>query len=130
MPAEQEHQSAYDRHHLSYCDTVDGHPDWAAVMLFYCAVHQVERLLAIDNLHSSEHADREWEVKTRYMSLWSNYRALKSESLKTRYLQGGLFQMSSVKVKQKLMDERLKMIIEDIEGRIKARTLGIAIKPK
>lgn len=92
-------------------------------MLFYCAVHQVELLLSQENRHSCEHAEREYEIKTRYMTMWPDYRALKGESLKTRYLQGGMFSMPAKQVKSKLRDERLANIIKDVDARIKARTL-------
>lgn len=121
VPSDIEHLGAYSNHLRSYEFVVDAHPDWAAVMLFYCAVHQVERLLALEDIHSCEHADREFVIKSRYLSLWSNYRILKTESMKTRYLHGGAFSLSSNKVKTKLCDERLKLMIEDIEARIKAR---------
>lgn len=123
MPAEFEHKAAYDRHLKSYEDTVDKHPDWAAVMLFYCAVHQVERLFALDSFHSCEHGDREYKIKTKYASLWGNYRSLKSESLKTRYLQGGLFTMSVDRVKTQLRGQRLAAIVSDIGARVDARTM-------
>ena len=107
----------------AYSDTLGAHPDWAAVMLFYCAVHCAERLLSYESIHSNSHGDREFEIKSRYASLWDNYRVLKAESEKARYMKGGLFSMNSAQVAKRLHDARLLPLIADIDARIKARTL-------
>jgi len=121
VPTDCEHKAAFDRHVASYADTVDKHPDWAAVMLFYCAVHMVERLFAFDQIHNTDHGKREFELKSRYQSLWPEYRVLKSESLKTRYLDGGVFVLSARNVKEKLHGKRLVNLVADIESRLAAR---------
>jgi hypothetical protein len=121
VPTATEHQSAFDSHLCAYATTVEPHPDWAAVMLFYCAVHAVERLFAAEDIHHREHSEREYAIKTRYASIWHSYRALKSESLKTRYLQGGTFQLSPRHVREKLHTAHLARIVADIDARIAAR---------
>lgn len=123
MPEVLEHQRAFDNHLKASGFCVESHPDWAAVMLFYCAVHAVERLFASQGEHFEEHSTREYELKSRYMTLWGPYRALKSESLKTRYLEGGVFSMSPRKVRADLLDKHLKRIVEDVNARIAARNI-------
>jgi hypothetical protein len=129
VPSDAEHSTAYEGHRKAYEVTVEAHPEWAAVMLFYCAVHQVERLLAFDGKHCCDHGERELELKTRYHSLWKDYRVLKSESLKTRYLEGGLFSMTPKKVREQLLGQRFTSILSDIESRITARSIIPPVKP-
>jgi hypothetical protein len=102
---------------------LEAHPDWAAVMLFYCAVHAVERLFADTNEHFEEHSSREYQIKARYNMLWNPYRILKSESLKTRYLDGGLFSLTPKKVKSDLLEKHLAAIVADVDARIAARKI-------
>lgn len=125
MPDHSKHLAAHNNHHKSYEDTVEAHPDWAAIMLFYCAVHQVERLLATESepVHCGDHGTRELIVKTRFQSFWQHYRALKAESLKARYLEGGMFSMNAERVRRDLKERRLAAIVNDVEARISARNL-------
>jgi hypothetical protein len=123
VPDAASHQKAFENHQSAYAHSVDPHPDWAAVMLFYCAVHLVERLFAIEGRHFCDHSTREFELKSRYMSLWHPYRVLKSESLKTRYLDGGAFTMPPKRVREMLHDQFLQQIIGDVEGRVAARSM-------
>ena len=90
-------------------------------MLFYCAVHTVERLFSTTGTHFEEHSTREWELKQRYQTLWNPYRILKSESLKARYLDGGVFSMAPGKVKSVLLEKHLAQIVGDVDARIAAR---------
>jgi hypothetical protein len=122
VPDEAAHRAAYTRHHAAYSDTVNAYPDWAAIMLFYCAVHLVEQFFAFESKHFCEHSEREFEIKANYHSIWADYRALKSESLKARYMDGGLFNMTAAQVQKKLAP-RLDRIKTDIDGRIAARRI-------
>lgn len=123
MPDAAAHSSAYANHLASYADTVDKHPDWGAVMLFHCAVHYVEKLLASGPtpLHCTDHAARDFELKSRYASIWPHYRVLKSESLKARYMDGGVFTMTARQVRARLHDQRLSRIVLDVDARLAAR---------
>lgn len=123
MPDESAHIAAYAGHLRSYRDTVANHPDWGAVMLFYCAVHLVEQMLAREGKHSCEHSDRDFELKSRYQSIWNGgYRVLKAESMKARYLANGAFTMPAAKVESKLVP-LLEQVQADIESRLKARRI-------
>lgn len=121
MPTEAEHRAAH-KHHLEVFESiVDQHPDWAVVVLFYCALQMVEVLAAAENRHNTDHAVRNQWVKERFSTLWKHYRVLQQESEKTRYLEGGDFRMTAMHAK-KLREKRLTPIVEDIEARIEART--------
>lgn len=91
-------------------------------MLFYCAVHLVEQFFSLENKHFCEHVQRELEIKSNYSSFWPDYRLLKAESMKTRYLADGIFSMTPAQVEKKLRF-RLGRIKEDIESRITARKI-------
>ena len=59
MPTAAEHlaKATHNRRVLALLDLPRA-ADWAAVVAFYSALHQVERLTALDGLHLERHPDR------------------------------------------------------------------------
>ncbi|QKK06790.1 MAG: hypothetical protein HND58_00515 [Planctomycetota bacterium] len=108
---------------------MDEHPDWAVVVLFYCAVQMVEVMAAAESLHNHDHAMRNRWVKERFSSIWGHYRVLQQESLKTRYLEGGDFNITTARARN-LRQNRLAPLIDDIEARLNARGPVIETKVK
>ncbi|MEF8818850.1 MAG: hypothetical protein V5A31_10090 [Haloferacaceae archaeon] len=92
MPQEQEHQQkAQENEELA--DSLEGDgdyqdaDDWVLTMLFYTALHNVERKLAESNMHSGNHNERKHNIKTEidHRSLWQDYKELKDWSEQARY---------------------------------------------
>ena len=81
-------------------------PDWAAIMLFYAALHTLESAFASEGVHTVTHAQRELYIKLRHPRVWPAYSRLKTESLKARYLEGGGFSLPAMAVDAEL--RRLK----------------------
>lgn len=61
--------------------------DWVLTFIFYTALHQVERKLAENNIHSGNHHERKKNIKQEIddRTLWINYKELKDWSEQARY---------------------------------------------
>jgi len=61
--------------------------EWAVVGYFYSAVHWIEAYLAIRNVHSFSHKDREYLIKGEPLlrKIDSEYYELKNQSKRARY---------------------------------------------
>jgi hypothetical protein len=105
----------------SFTATVEEHPDWGAVMLFYSALHLLEQTFAYDNHHNRTHPDREYHIKKNCSSIWPAYHRLQNESLKARYMQGGIFSMNAKGVQGELHAIHFKKIAEFASARIASR---------
>jgi len=61
------------------------YPDWAVTVAFYTAVHLVEARLAQYHTHSTNHAQRDNEIRRRFRPIWHNYNRLQNNSRGARY---------------------------------------------
>lgn len=86
MATPQQHQTQAD-HNQSFFETIDTStfPDWAATVAFYKAVHLVEKLFRQRGQRSGNHTRRNNILKTQYLPIWRNYKALYSFSRLARY---------------------------------------------
>lgn len=104
MPDGNLHQTAASNHFAAANSVLDKHPDWAAVMVFYSALHYVEEACATWNLHHTEHVQRDEHIRRGDKELYRYYKRLKDESLKVRYMQGGVFSLTSAQVKRQIIE--------------------------
>ena len=67
--------------------TQPGYCDWAAIVLFYSALHLVEAYLANMGEHPEGHADRSRALEEHGIlhPIWADYRILKDYSEDARY---------------------------------------------
>ena len=67
-------------------------PGWEVVVLFYTAVHQVERYLAESSCHSNDHWGRNDLIKrsVELKRIWHEYSDLKDLAHEARYLVANL----------------------------------------
>ncbi len=90
MPSEQDHtrQARHNREFLSTFDR-DSTPylDWMVTVVFYTALHVIERYLARKGLHPADHTARDAYLRRvrGLKPIWSDYRRLKDESIRARY---------------------------------------------
>jgi hypothetical protein len=63
------------------------YPDWIITVLFYCAVHLVEKELSKDNKHNKRHTDRAVDIvqDTKLSVVADQYNALYMQSRRARY---------------------------------------------
>jgi len=128
MPNEAEH-TQLALHNIQVIDYLLDEPkfcDWAAIAIFYTALHIVEAVFFYDKRHSGmrhgyNHETRECILKgtKSYHNIWEHYRPLQSASVKARYLEGlskkGLtFQqhMPSKQVEERLIKRHLAQLIK------------------
>lgn len=91
-------------------------PDWQAVVLFYAAIHYVEAIAAISNIHNETHEKRELYIRNQLpLDFWTLYDMLRGESRKARYLsnahrlggnawRSGAFTMDAEQVRKRLYE--------------------------
>src|SRR5207253_1175861 len=88
---EHDHISLANRNHdlLLHLLSTGTHPDWAATVAFYKAVHIAEAIFVTDfGKHSTSHSDREATLKmTRYSHIFKDYSHLLTASRIARYLE-------------------------------------------
>ncbi len=92
MASQESHIALANRNHEFLLKLLaDGaHPDWAATVAFYKAVHIVEAVFFNDvpGKHSTSHSDRERTLKTsRYSHIYKDYAHLLNASRIARYLE-------------------------------------------
>lgn len=65
----------------------DEWPDWMATIAFYAAVHAVEAVFALDNVHSNGHDARNLRLKrvNKYSFLHLNFQPLFNAAFNARY---------------------------------------------
>lgn len=107
MPSRRLHRGAAARHLRAYRSTIKRFPDWAAVMLFYAALHILESAFDTEGFHGTTHGDREYYIKKRHGSVWPAYHRLQTESMKARYMHGGRFFMNARAVDGELRRRKL-----------------------
>lgn len=82
---------AQARRNREFYDTIDKDrfPDWAAIALFYTALHCIDALLGSRNppIHPSDHGSRDNAVSSspELSSIYDEYRKLKNDSYAARY---------------------------------------------
>lgn len=61
--------------------------DWAVTGIFYAALHYIESLLAIQNVHPSTHTSRDhvFQKQQNLKPIYNQYRILKTRSENARY---------------------------------------------
>ena len=94
--------------------------DWAAVVLFYLAVHLTEAMLAQKDIHLSNHGDREFYISREAMfadDYMENYQTLKQASIDVRYLCRGK--------NSRDVNERLQPALDALSAHV-SRQLGRA----
>lgn len=124
MPSSSEHRQKYESNRQlldtgnngSALSTLDG--CWAATVAFYAALHLVDRLAARQNMHPSNHTQRNAFVVRHHRSIWSAYNALLIASRIARY--GTVNQFSTTypgtDVQDILIDQRLVAIESYVES--------------
>ncbi len=110
MPRQSEHQQAARSHLAAFEFNAERHPDWSAVMLIYSALHLIEEACATRAHHNRDHRERDIYIRRNCRQLWPPYLRLKNESAKARYLQGGLFALSSKEVRVALFEVEYRKI--------------------
>lgn len=92
MPAKDKHQEQYALNKKLLKNTVfqidtSEHMDWVITIMFYCAIHLIEKNLANINLHSPTH-----EIRKSYVfkfgelkSIAAQYISLEIQSRRARY---------------------------------------------
>src|ERR1700679_85902 len=95
MPREDKHQTKAERNEqfaasLDVTDPV--HDSWAAVAVFYSALHYVESYFARVGVTCSKHDERDQEIKRdpKIRNAYSNYKFLFTLSITARYKLEGL----------------------------------------
>jgi hypothetical protein len=91
MPSSAEHRAKYqaNRQFLdtgyngTSLSTLDG--CWAAIVAFYAALHLVDRLAALINLHPAAHGDRLRFLASHHRTMFADYNDLKVASEIARY---------------------------------------------
>ena len=118
MPSATQHQAKADRNRV-YLDSglAAIHPDWAAVVAFYAAVHLVEKLAALERsgpLHNATHGGRQrWLTAHRqHRRIFREYEELKRASELSRYGTINQFEQAfdSESVQSQLIDVHLAVI--------------------
>jgi hypothetical protein len=111
MPSAAEHQ-AKANHNLAFLSSIKdpAYGDWMAVVIFYAAVHLVEKVFAITGDHSKDHAERNMNVRRRLKQIHRHFRALYNLSLVSRYQEASKFGLSPSDVQTILIDTHLKAI--------------------
>jgi hypothetical protein len=62
------------------------YPDWAATVLFYVAVHEVQAFLAARNIHPQDHGARNRTLRANWpKTIWPPYESLQQVSNEARY---------------------------------------------
>lgn len=112
MPTEQQHTKAANEHLEAANRALAKDPGWSAVMLFYAGLHRLEAAFAVHNIHKRNHVERDAFLKRHCWQVIKPYMRLKTESLKVRYLHGGLFSMNSSAVKSQLRDDKYQAVVK------------------
>ena len=90
MPSTQSHLDQA-RRNVEFLSTIDRtrFPDWAIVVLFYVALHYIDAALAsqMPPVHPDRHQSRDNAVasSTQLLSIYDEYRKLKTDSFNARY---------------------------------------------
>ena len=91
MASELDHINLANRNHDLLLQLLSSgtHPDWAATVAFYKAVHIAEAIFVTGfGKHSTSHSDREATLKmTRYAHIFKDYSHLLTASRIARYLE-------------------------------------------
>ena len=115
MPSEDEHFTAARRaKDIALLLLEQPEPSWAAVLVFYSALHNVNAYLARHGRHPQSHQERNGLVGllTDLKAIYGSYRKLESRSMWARY---DLRPMTSFDVEQ-LLTQDLAAIEEHIQG--------------
>jgi hypothetical protein len=74
-------------HNQTFLESIDSQrfPDWYATVAFYQAVHLVEKLFRVKGGKTGNHRTRNYTLKTKYLSVWRDYKTLYSFSRLARY---------------------------------------------
>jgi len=61
--------------------------DWLVTTIFYSALHYVDAILALGNVHPGKHSDRRLGIQRNkdLRVIWKDYRNLEDKSRKARY---------------------------------------------
>ncbi|MCA9016048.1 MAG: hypothetical protein KDA77_12010 [Planctomycetaceae bacterium] len=64
---------------------------WCTTVSFYAALHIVDAVLALENIHPENHHARTGHLKTKrnLQHIWKHYKPLYDHSRRARYLMGG-----------------------------------------
>ena len=124
MPSADNHRTKADKNR-AFLATIchKTHPEWAVTVIFYCAVHNIERLRAAQyGEHSKDHRDRIAFVQSVCPLIHSEYKTLEVASRIARYFASSDFfkHITIEEIKAKLIDDCL-VKIEDFTD----RTLGV-----
>lgn len=126
MPNQSQHQTKA-KNNREFLDSFDWntHPDWAAVVAFYTAVHLVERLRALDGQNSENHQDRLGYVQTNHRAIHTEFHGLWNASKLARYEANAVFhrQFTNAEIRDLVIGEWLVAIEKYVENYVAARTL-------
>ncbi len=118
MPNSSQHQNKA-RNNREFLDSFDSnsHPDWAAVVAFYTAVHLIERLRALDGQDSENHQDRLRYVQANHRTIHYEFHQLLNTSKLARYEANSVFhtQLSNAQIRDVVIGEWLVAIERYVE---------------
>jgi hypothetical protein len=125
MPNQSQHQNKA-KNNRQFLDSFDwnAHPDWAAVVAFYTAVHLIERLRALDGHDSENHQDRLQYVQANHRAIHYEFHELLNASKLARYEANSVFhnQLSNFQIKDVVIGDWLVAIEKYVEKYIADRT--------
>lgn len=86
MATAQDHlkQVKHNKAFLAKIDEAE-YPDWAATVIFYIAVHLVQRLFAINGWDCENHSRRNKILREHFPTVWDAYQRLYIFSRTSRY---------------------------------------------
>jgi hypothetical protein len=116
MPTNAQHAVKADRN-LAMLRDIDiaAHPEWAATVAFYRAVHLVDRLAALNpgrSLHPDNHSAREQFVRSKHKTISADFNALHDAADLARYAATEDFAAAypGTTVEDVLIEKRLRKI--------------------
>jgi hypothetical protein len=95
---------------------VEDYPDWVSVVAFYSALHYVDALLAIHNLHRNHHEERNRDVSLTMQEIQNEYLNLYDLGRNSRY--GRVSDMPSVDEAKQALNIDLPRIEDFVKSRI------------
>jgi hypothetical protein len=99
-------------------------------MVFYAAVHRVEEACATHGHDSRDHKERDDYIRRNCIQIWQPYLRLKNESLKARYLEGGVFSLTADQVRKQLIEGQYPKIVAAMQNYKKAPLVPPAVAAK
>ena len=127
MPSAAQHQAKANRNRVYLDSGLSAiHPDWAAVVAFYAAVHLIEKLAALERsgpIHNATHSVRQrWLTAHRqHRRIFRDYEELKRASEVSRY--GTINQFEQVYDSESVQSQLIDVHLAAIEAYVHSVTI-------